>query len=165
MTDAEPPRTEEASVAAGPQPRKASAAPKNGPWDTRPLGFSDYYAAAHFFAVVLPVSLYVLGGTRHLSAAGVAAGVLWCALAMATLGEVLNGTLSGLRWELLRMALHIAALKFAIWRGLLPLGRGPAAAAWCAGAVASVSALLLVGRLVLASKAQAAPKKVPKKEA
>ncbi|GAB4817691.1 hypothetical protein N2152v2_004737 [Parachlorella kessleri] len=165
VTDAEPARLEEEVSVAGPKPRKASTAPNNGPWDARPLGFGDYYAAAHFFGVVLPVSLYVLGGTRHLSAAGVAAGVLWSALAMATLGEVLNGTLGGLRWELLRMALHIAALKFAIWRGLLPPGRGPAAAAWCAGAVASLSALLLVGRLVLATKAQAAQKKGLKKEA
>ncbi len=57
VTDAEPARLEEEVSVAGPKPRKASTAPNNGPWDARPLGFGDYYAAAHFFAVVLPVSL------------------------------------------------------------------------------------------------------------
>ena len=123
------------------------------PWDPRPLGPLDYYAAAHFFGCAIPAALCVLAGTRLLSAAGVAAGAAWVALTITSLGQLLDGTVQGVRWELARQVAQVAALKFALWRGLLPLERLPQAAAWAAGAVMSASLLVLVAQLVMLAPA------------
>lgn len=127
------------------------------PWDPRPLGLLDYYAAAQFFGAAIPGSLWVLEGVRTLSPAVVTAGAAWSALTVACLGRLLDGTPAAVRWELLRLAAQLLGGGAALRLGLVPAGGMIALVAWAVVGVSAVSAGVLLWQLA-AMRAGAAAK-------
>lgn len=120
------------------------------PWDARPLGFLDFYVVAHYFVGVVPLALVVLEGTRHLGAWGVAAGAAWSALAVTTLGILMDGTARGVQYELMRQAVQMIAAGSVLANsgGVgYSVGIGAGLVLWCVVATSALSVLALAFQL------------------
>ncbi|KDD76577.1 hypothetical protein H632_c176p1, partial [Helicosporidium sp. ATCC 50920] len=90
------------------------------PWETRPLGALDYYAAFHFLGLILPLAASMLLDLDNMPLQPALIAVAATAVSTVTVVSVFNGTRGAINAELLRLAATVALAR---WAG--PAGAGP----------------------------------------